>query len=325
MTDRRSFCRRLAVLLGAGWAGLRPARAAGWPEHPIRLVVPFSAGSIVDRLGRALGERMAGPLGQPVVIENQPGAGGTIAVDRVARAEPDGYTLVLAGDGAITNPTGAPERAGFDALRELTPISQIAITPNVLVVPPSLAAHSVGELMALAKSKPGGLSYASSGIGTSQHRAGEAFARFAGVDLTHVPYGQSQAMLGDLIAGRVDLLFGNAASVLPMVRDGRLRALAVTSRTRLPDAAELPTMDESGCPGFEAVAWFGLFVPAHTPADIVARLEKEAMSAVAAPELRRPFAGNGVLWVGGSSAAFTERIHADLRQMRPTVHAGGAR
>lgn len=312
MLDRRTWLAQGLVVIGT----LGIARAGARSERPLRLVVPFSAGSMIDRIGRALAQEIASRLNHPVVTDNLPGAGGNLGVDHVARAEPDGMTLVLAGDAAITINVGTADRAGFDPQRDLVPISQIVITPNVLVVSPALGVQSVAELVVLAKTRGVPLTYASSGVGTSQHRGGEQLARRARIELTHVPYGGTSSMIPDLIAGRVDMLFGSAGTVLPLVRDGRLRALAVGSRTRLGDAIDLPTMAEAGFPGVESVAWFGLFAPAHSPLQAIERLEHAAVAAVAAPTLRAPFDGNGLIWVGGSRAALAQLIQHELQQHR---------
>lgn len=284
---------------------------ASWPAKPVQLVVPFAAGSAPDVIGRLLADSLSRSLGTTVVVENVPGAGGTIAVDKVVRAPADGHTLVLSGDAAIVAASRFGLKPPYDAARDLAPISQLVVTPNVLVVPNDLPVRSIADLVALARSQPGKLSYASVGNGTSSHRGGELLNAMAGLDLVHVPYTASP--LPDVMAGRVQVFFANAAS-LPLVRDGKLKAIAVSSLQRLPAAPELPTMAESGYPGFEAVAWFGLLAPRQTPADVVSRLEAEAQAALAQPAMKAKLAEMGAVPVGGSAAGFAKLIDAEARR-----------
>jgi len=312
MWNRRRFHAALAGTLVAG-AGRAQGPAARWPERTVRLVLPFGAGNSLDHLARLLAERFTEGLQQTVIVENQPGAAGAMAVDRVSRSVPDGHTLVLAGDAAITYNVFTPERPRFDPRRDLAPISQVAIWPNVLVVGIAHEAKSLPELIALARERPGQLSYASAGIGTSQHRAGELLARLAGIDLLHVPYGQTSTTAGDVMSGRVTMWFVPPPGALQMVRSGRARALAVSSLARLDDAPEWPTVAEAaGLPGFEAVAWFGLLAPAGTPGVVIDRVHAETVTALRQPAVRE-WARNGqVQLVGGTPAEFAAVIQADL-------------
>ncbi|RXT52428.1 hypothetical protein B6S44_16750 [Bosea sp. Tri-44] len=264
MLTRRGI---LAGLAGLGLAPARPLRAADRP--PLRLIVPFAAGSAPDLVARLLAERWE----RPAIVVNMPGAGGNIGVDHVAKAEKDGHTLVLAGDAAITVNPAIYEAMPFDPQRDLAPISQIVVTPNLLVVAAGSPIRSVADVVALAKSEPGKLTYASAGAGTSSHRAGEMLKRTEGIDIAHVPYRNSP--LPDVLNGNIGFFFANVATALPLVREGKLRALAASSRQRLAVAPEIPTMIELGYEGFEAVAWFGLLAPAGTPAGMILGLHAE--------------------------------------------------
>lgn len=288
------------LLLWCAAPALVLAQAQAWPARTIHLVVPFAAGTAPDAIARSLAESFARDLSVPVIVENQPGAGGTLAVGRVARSTGDGYTLVLSGDAAIVGDARFGVKLPYDPALDLVPVSQVAVTPNILVVGNDVPARSLAELVALVRSRPWGMSYASAGYGTSSHRGGELLSRAAGLDMVHVP--GTASPVPDVIAGRISMFFANAAS-LPLVREGKLRALAVSSRERLPLAPELPTVAESGYPGFEAVAWFALFAPKGTPAAIVARLEEASRQAVAGAALRERLQAMGAVPVGGTSQA----------------------
>lgn len=299
----------LAMLWCSAVPGLALAQQA-WPVRPVHLVVPFAAGTAPDAIGRALAESFTQTLGVPVIVENLPGAGGTIGVGRVAKAPGDGYMLVLSGDAAIVGDARFGVKLPYDPAADLVPVSQVAVSPNILVVGNDVPARTLQELVALARSRPWGLSYASAGHGTSSHRGGEMLSRAAGLEMVHVP--GSASPLPDVVGGRVTMFFANAAS-LPLVREGKLRALAVSSRERLALAPELPTVAESGYPGFEAVAWFALFAPRGTPPEIVARLEVAARNAVAGPAMRERLQGMGAIPVGGDAAALAGLIAAAAR------------
>jgi tripartite-type tricarboxylate transporter receptor subunit TctC len=276
---------------------------------PVRLVVPFAAGTAPDVLGRLLAQNLAESMATTVNVENVPGAGGTIGVDRVAKAAPDGHTLLLSGDAALVLQGSYGVNPPYQTLRDLAPIAQVAVTPNVLVVGNEVPARTVQELVALVRSQPGRFSYATAGIGLSQHRAGELLNRMAGLDMVHVP--SSTSPLPDVMSGRVQLSFVNVVAVLPLVREGKLRALAVTSLARSAVAPELPTMSESGFPGFESVAWFGLLAPAGTPPAVVQRLEAELQKALAGPTLSARLAAMGATTPVAGAAAFTRVIQEE--------------
>jgi tripartite-type tricarboxylate transporter receptor subunit TctC len=247
-----------------------------------------------------------------VVVENMLGAGGNIAADYVAKAAPDGLTLLMAGNAAIVINPSLYAKLPYDPSRDLVPIAQVTIAPNVLVLNKDVPPKTVPELVELARRKPGELTYASAGLGTSTHLAGELFQSMAGIKLLHVPYRDSAALLSDLVSGRVTMFFGSIASVLPQVRDGQLRALAVTSLRRSPAMSDLPTLDELGFSGFDAGAWFGLMAPAGTPAQVVAMLHQEASRAMAAATAREKFAALGMETVERTPDQFAAAIRAEI-------------
>jgi tripartite-type tricarboxylate transporter receptor subunit TctC len=279
-----------------------------WPVRSIQIVVPFAAGSAPDLIGRLLAEKISKSLKTSVIVENVPGAGGTIGVDRVVRAAPDGYTLVLSGDAAIVLGAKYGLKPPYDAIRDLAPVFQVVITPNILVVSNDLPVKSLEEFVALARSQPDKFSYASVGNGTSSHRGGEMLNALAGLNMVHVPYTGSP--LPDVMAGRVQLFFANAAA-LPLIREGKLKALAVSSLQRLPVAPDLPTVAEAGYPGFEAVAWFGLLAPKGVSPEIVSRLEAETRSALSQPAVKARLVEMGAVAQSSSAISFSKVIEAE--------------
>lgn len=303
---------RLALAFFTALSLAQPLHAAtAYPQATIHIVLGFSPGSAPDVAARILAERYTAAWGRPVVVENMLGAGGNIAADHVAKAAPDGATLLMAGNAAIVINPSLYAKLPYDPVRDLVPIAQVTIAPNVLVLNKDVPAKSVQELVELARRRPGELTFASAGVGTSTHLAGELFQTMAGVKLLHVPYRDSAALLSDLTTGRVTMFFGSIASVLPQVRDGQLRALAVTSIRRSPAMPDLPTLDELGFSGFDASAWFGLMAPAGTPAPIVAMLHDEALTAVTAPAAREKFAALGMETVARSSDEFAATIRTE--------------
>lgn len=307
----------LALVLGAVCASAR----ADYPERPIQIVVPFAAGSPPDQLARVLADSFGPSLGTSVVVQNMAGAAGNIGVAHVAKSAADGYTLVLAGDAAIVVNPAIYDRLPFDPQRDLAPVSQVAVTPNVLVVGTQVPATSVSALVALAREQPGQLAFASAGAGTSSHRAGELLQRQAGIALTHVPYKNSA--LPDVVGGNVTMFFANPATSLPLVRDGKLRALAVSSLRRLSIAPELPTLAESGFRGFEAVAWFGLLAPAGTPPAVLKRLQAETARALAQPAMRDKLAAMGAEPVGSTPEEFVRLIASETPKWAQLMKAAG--
>lgn len=308
---------------GSTQAQAQAPDAATYPSKPIRLVVPFAAGTAPDVLARTLVPALAESMAQSVVVENVPGAGGTIGVDRVAKSAPDGHTLVLSGDAALVLTGGAyGVKPPYDTLRDLAPIAQVAVTPNVLLVSNDVPAHTVQELVALVRSQPGKFSYSSGGIGFSQHRAGELINSMAGLDMVHVPNPGNP--LPDLISGRTQLMFGNITTALPLARAGKVRALAVTSAARAPAAPELPTVSESGLPGFESLAWFGVLAPAKTPPAVLERLEAALHKAVATPGFKERMAVTGAMPGAQSAGEFRKVIQDETRRWAPRPDAAGS-
>lgn len=287
-----------------------------YPNRPIRLVVPFAPGTAPDVLARLLAPALTESMSANVVVENVPGAGGTIGVDRVVRSAPDGHTLLFSGDAALVLTGGAyGVKPPYDTLRDLAPIAQLVITPNVLVVANDVPARTVQELVALVRSKPGTFSYGSGGIGFSQHRAGELMNGMAGLDMVHVPNPGNP--WPDLITGRVQVMFGNIALALPLVRDGKVRGLAVSSATRAAAAPDLPTVAESGLPGFESLSWFGVLAPAGTPSAVLVRLESELQKAMATPAIRDRVKAMGAMPGVQNAAGFTQVIRDEIQRWAP--------
>ncbi len=306
----------VAVLCALGWS---IAARADYPERPVRLVVPFAPGTSVDSVARLLADAVAASWGQPVVVENMPGAAGNIAVGRVAKAVPDGYTLAFSGDAALVVNVSLFEKLGYDPLRDLVPITQVVITPNILVVNNDVPARSVADLVVLAKASP--LSVASAGYGTSQHLAIEMFKRSAGVELMHIPYKGSY--LPDLMGGHVKAAFANVVAALPLVRSGKLRGLAVSAERRVPAVPELPTMAEAGVAGVAASAWYGVVAPGGTPAAVVHRAHAEFARALARPDLRQRLIASGVDIVGSSPEDFAALMRAEIPRMAKVIDAAG--
>jgi tripartite-type tricarboxylate transporter receptor subunit TctC len=284
---------RAAALAAAFLAGIDCTSAADYPARPITLVVPYAAGGGNDLIARIVAERMSANLGQPIVIENRGGAGGTIATRQVAKAEPDGYTLLIATSSLAINPSLYPN-IGYDPRKDFAPVGLIASSSNAMLVHPSVPAKSIAELIALAKRQDGQLTFASTGTGSSVHLAAVLFAGMAGVKLTHVPYKGSGPALNDLIGGHVSLMFSTMASAAGLVRDGsKVRALAVTGATRSQLFPDLPTVAESGLPGYEAVLHYGIVAPAGTPRPVIEKLNAALNTALANDEVKRRLAVEG--------------------------------
>ena len=285
-------------------------------------VVGFPPGSHPDIVARLLGQKLTETLGKPVVVENVAGAAGNIATERVARATPDGYTLALAGQPQLViNPS--LYKLPFDPAKDLAPISQVWLTPNLLVVHNAVPAKSVQELITLARASPGELTFATGGSGTPPHLAGELFKSMAGVDIREIPYKGVAVAIPDLLGGRVTMIFSPIAIVLPAVREGKVRALAVTSSKRSPALPELPTVDESGVRGFEVTVWGGLLAPASTPATIVQKLHLETVKVIAQPELRARFADLGFEATGTSPDEFAAAIRSEIPKWAKLVRELG--
>lgn len=283
----------LAVTLTAAALAPVAVQAQGYPNRPIRLVLPFSPGGTTDTPGRIIAQRLGEALGQPIIVENKPGAGSTIGTDFVAKAKPDGYTLLLTSTTHVLSPH-LYKHLPYDPLKDFEPVTLVASGPYVLVVNPSLPVKSVRELIALAKAQPGKIDYATSGNGSSQHLVGALFASMAGIELNHVPYRGSGPATADLIGGQVKVGFPGTPIALPHIKSGRLRALAVTTKARSPELPDVPTIAESGVPGYEATIWLGLLAPAGTPREIIDRLQSEVSKVLRIPDLQKSVLSTGM-------------------------------
>jgi tripartite-type tricarboxylate transporter receptor subunit TctC len=298
-----------------------PALAQTFPTHGVTIVSPYQAGGTSDIIARALAQKLGETWSQPVVVENRPGANGAIGVQAVARAPADGHTLLAVASSALTlNPTIFPNLA-YDVGRDLASITRTGQVPNVLVVHPSVPAKTVAELIALAKAEPGKLSYASQGVGSNGHLNGEMFKMRAGVDLVHVPYKGSAPAVTDLVGGQVQLMFDNLPSVLEQIRAGNLRAIAVTSAARSPLLPEVPTIAESGLPGFDTSAWFALLTTKNTPEPVRATLQKAAVAALSDPDVRARLSAAGVDVLGDGAAVLADKIQSDTAMWKGVVDA----
>jgi tripartite-type tricarboxylate transporter receptor subunit TctC len=301
----------LAFVLVAG-AATGPACADDYPTHPIRLIVPFAAGGAADSVARIVGKRMGDALGQTIVVEDRGGGGGIIGAEIVRNSDPDGYTLLLGQSGPISINPGIYPKLSYDPEKDFMPVSMTTSYPYVLVVNPSLGVKTVAELVALAKSKPGQLNYGTAGVGASNHLATELFDSKAGIKMTHIPYRGTSLAVADLISGQVQVVFADPVSALSQVRAGTLTALAVTSKERSPVAPDLPTIAESGYPGFDAIAWHGIMAPAGTPPAIVERLNTEIIKALKDPETAKLIEQQAIQVVGNSPKAFADFIKQDI-------------
>jgi tripartite-type tricarboxylate transporter receptor subunit TctC len=309
----------LAVLLAAQTASAQ----SSYPNRPVRILVGFTPGTAPDLAARILADRFTEVWGTAFVVENVPGAGSNIATDRVAKAPADGYTLLMGGNPALVINPSLYATLPFDPQKDFAPISQVFIAANVLAVPPDLPVTTVAELVALAKAQPGKLTYGHVGVGTSQHLAAELFKYMAHVDIAPVPYRGTTELIPDLLAHRITLAFANVVNAMPLVREGKLRGLAVSSIKRSALAPELPTMVEADFPGFEAVPWFGLLAPAGTPADVVNKLHDETVKTLAMPEVRKKFSDLGLEPVGNTPAEFAAIIAKETPEWAKVIRDAG--
>ncbi len=285
--------------------------AEAYPAKALRLIVPFPPGGPADALARLMGDKLSVSLGKPVVVDNRPGAGGNIGMELGAKSAPDGATLVLAPAGNLTVNPSLYRSVPYDVARNFAPVTVIASVPNVLVVHPSVPAKSVAELIQYAKAHPGTLNYSSPGNGSGAHLAGELFKSTAGIDIVHVPFNGIAPAVGAVVGGQVQMMFAGTPSALPQVRAGRLVALGVASSKRIAAAPELPTLDESGLPGFDVTSWYGIVAPAGTPHDIVDRLQTEIAGALAQPDVREKLAAQGAEPIGNTPAEFAAMIKVE--------------
>ena len=296
---------------------------AAWPDRSMRLVVPYAAGGGADNAARVVAQRLGELLGQAVVIDNKPGAGGVIGADNVAKSAPDGYTALFDASAHVVNP--ALRKLPYDPSKDFIPVSLIVAAPQILVVSPQSPYKTLGDLLAAARKSPDKITYASAGAATASHLAAELMADEAKVDLLHVPYKGGAPALTDVMAGSVDIYFGNAASTLQHVNSGKLRALGVSSRQRLKNLPHVPTLSESGIPNYEVLEWNGMFLPKGTPTDVVQRFAKEVQATMADPKVRERLSQAGVIPVGDSPSEFGKFIEAESRRWQQLVKARGIR
>ncbi|WP_426955138.1 Bug family tripartite tricarboxylate transporter substrate binding protein [Muricoccus radiodurans] len=319
--------RRTLLLAAPALAFARGVRAqgaaSGFPNRPVRIVVSFTAGGTTDIIARLVGQQLSLRWGQPVVIENRPGAGGNIGTEYVARSTPDGYTLLVGSVGPLAVNQSLYRNPGYNPLTDLSPVTLIAGVPNVLVVAPNSPLRTVDAIYAEAKRRPNGLSYGSTGVGTSSHLSAVLADKMRGTETTHVPY-RGAVALNDLLTGRLDFMYATIPSVIEQIRAGRLHAIAVSSTTRSRSLPEIPTMIELGFPSFDASSWFGMAAPGRTPDELVARIAREVGEIVRQPEIERQMVDQGADPVGNPPAEFRAYIESEIRRWGELVRATGA-
>ena len=318
MLNRRRFVGLAAAAIATPPISLSRAAGADWPAKPVRVVVPFTPGGSTDITARLVGNRLQEVWGQSVVVENKPGAGGNIAADMVAHSEPDGYTIFIVGPGLATNQFLYPQLS-YDPVGDFAPVTLLITQPNLMCVPNSSPAKSVKEFIAYCNDNKGKVTYASSGNGTTLHLSGELFKRLAKVEMTHIPYRGGAPAINDLIPGRVDVIFDNMPSILQHVKGGQLRGLAVTTKERVAVVPELPTIAESGVPGFDVFSWFGFFVPARTPQDVIARINADTNAALAYAPVRSRFEDLGATPKGSTPAQLAAFLQSEIDKWGPVI------
>jgi tripartite-type tricarboxylate transporter receptor subunit TctC len=316
---------RRLLLAAAGLCALGPLHAQTWPAKPIHLVVPFTPGGTSDILGRAIAQKLQEAWKQAVVIDNVPGAGGSLGAERVAKAVPDGYTLLMGHIGNLAVAPAIYPKLPYDPLKSFAPVAWVASVPNVLVVHPSVPAKNLQELLALARSKPGQLNYGTGGNGSAAHLATEYLKLQSKTFMVHVPYRGTAPAVTDLISGQLQLMFTGAPVLLPFVKSGQLRALAVSSSKRLDSLPDVPTVSESGYKGFEADQWYGVVAPTGTPRDVVLKLNAQINQALSSPELKTRLQSEGALAMPTTPEAFGALITHEITRWKPVVQAGNIR
>ncbi len=315
MLNRRRFLGVTAAMLAAPSA----ARAAGdWPAKPVRVVVPFTPGGSTDITARLISNRLQEVWGQTVVVENKPGAGGNIAADMVAHGDADGYTIFISGPGMATNKFLYPSLS-YDPIGDFAPVTRLITQPNLMCVPNSSPAKTVQEFIAFCNANRGKVTYASSGNGTTLHLSGELFKRMAKVEMTHIPYRGGAPAINDLIPGRVNVIFDNMPSILQHVKGGSLRGLAVTTKERVRATPEIPTIAESGVPGFDVFSWFGFFVPAKTPQDVIAKINADTRDALVYPQVKTRFEELGADPKGSTPAELAAFLQSEIDKWGPVI------
>jgi len=327
MPELRRRRELLIALIAVAWATQVTAADSGqsYPNRPIRFIVPFAPGGSTDTLARTVGQKLGEALGEQVVVDNRSGGNGNIGTDLVAHAAPDGYTILL---GYIANLAIGPSlyaKLPFDPVKDLAPVTQLAVAPNILVVHPSVPAKNFKEFIAYAKANPQKVNFASAAVASPGHLAGELLNHAAGIHMQHVPYKGSGQAVVDLVGGQVQVMVSGMSSVMPHIKAGRLRALAVTGAQRSPAVPDIPTIAESGFPKFEATAWYGVLVPARTPKAIVTRLHDEIVRALKMPDVKERLESVGFEIVGSTPEAFGAYIKSEIVKWAPVVKASGAK
>lgn len=315
----RGLLAALLLVVGASTG----AWAQSYPDKLIRIIAPFPAGGLADTFGRAVGEELQKSLGQTVIVENRPGAGGNVGADAVAKSDPDGYTLLLSSAGILTTNEFLYSKMPFDTDKAFAPITVIADMPMLMVVHPKLNVGTVQEFLTLARAQAGKLNFGSAGTGTTGHLALARFLKTADLDVRHVAYRGAAPSVQDLVGGHIDGLFDNPPTVISHIEGGAIRALAVAAKTRMPQLPNVPTMSEAGVPGFEASSWFALVAPTNTPPAVIARLHAETVKALRKPELQERFAKLGARLVGNSPQEFAAQIVAERKLWGDTIKAAG--
>jgi tripartite-type tricarboxylate transporter receptor subunit TctC len=313
------------LIVALAMVGSGAVYGQGYPTRPIRMLVPFSAGAgVTDIMARLVGQHLSAGLGQPVVIENRPGAGGIPGMEAASKAAPDGYTLLMTNVILAVNSYLYP-KLPYDPVKDFMPVTLVNTAPLMLVVHPTVAANSVKELIAYAKAHPGELSFGSGGVGSTPHLSGELFKSLSGIDALHVPYKGGAPALADLVAGQLAFMIENVPGTLPLVKDGKLRALAITSRHRSPLVPDLPTMEEAGVPGYEVVGWNGIVAMTGTPPEIVARLHAEVAKILRSPEVKQKMVALGAQPVGSTPDEFAAFIKAEMARWGKIIKEKGIR
>ena len=326
MKHRIPVLAAVAALAVAAWSSSASAQAsaANFPDKPLKIVVTFTTGGAPDILARLIGQHLTTAWGQPVVVDNKPGAGGNTGADFVAKAAPDGYTIVVGTVGTHSINGALYSKMPYDMVKDFTPITLLATTPNMLVINNDVPAKNLKDFIALGK-KEGKMTFASSGSGTSIHVSGELFKTMTGIDMVHIPYKGRATAIPDVLGGRVTMMFDNMPSSLALVREGKLRALGVTSSSRSPAAPDIPTIAESGLPGFDAVSWFALFAPANTPKPIIDKLQTEVRKILKTPDISKRLADSGLDPVGGSPEELAAYQKSEIAKWAKVVKDSGAK
>lgn len=318
----RSYVRLAAIAAALAFitTSTTSAVAQDWPDHPIRMIVPFPAGGSADTLARLLGQKISPHLGQPIVVDNRPGAGGNIGTEVVAKSPPDGTTFLMTPSSFASQPS-LYSNLTWDPVRDFAPVALIATTPNILVVNTAVPAHSVRELIALAKAQPGRLSYASGGVGATNHLAGELFKRMTGTEIVHVPYRGNPLAVIDVMNGQVAMMFDFMITSLPHVKEGKLRALAVTGAKRSPQVPDLPTVSEAGVSGYEASTWFAVMAPAGTPPPVIGKLNGELNAALKQPDIQARLVELGAEPLGGTPDDAARLLKSEISKWADVIKA----